>query len=153
MFKKVVQKLELEGIIALIGIAVLLSSLLAYAIYQHQCVIHNVGEIKTIGIEAYQDPYLTIPLTNIDWGILDPSESKNYEGYVKSNSSVPIILKMNVTAWNPIEAEAYLNVTWNLEGHSLDPDQSSHVMFTLSVSPVIENITDFAFDMILYGVA
>jgi len=151
MFKKIVQKYELEGIVAIVCIVILLSSVLAFAVY-NQWSIHNEGKIKTVGLTVYEDADLTIPLTNIDWGLLNPLESKNHGCYVKSNSNVPITLNLNVVDWDPIEAENYLTVSWNLENHILNTNEVIEATFTLSVSPSID-ITQFAFVTILQGSA
>ena len=55
---------------------------------QHSRRISNKAAIKAVGVGVYQDPGLTVPLTEIDWGILEPGEEKNHTAYIRNESNV-----------------------------------------------------------------
>jgi len=50
--------------------------------------ISNRAAIKAVGVGVYQDLELTVSLTGIDWGILEPGEEKNHTAYIKNESNV-----------------------------------------------------------------
>lgn len=147
MFKGIVQKLEMEGIIVLIIIAILTIGVTGALVYQYT--IHAFGVTKTVSLQVYQDASLTIPLTEIDWGTLGPSENKTLHGYVKNTSTVPVFLSLSLANWNPSNAQDFLILTWDLEGVQLDIDRTAYASFNLNVLPNIENITTFSFDIIV----
>ena len=60
--------------------------------------VSNVGSIKTIGVGVYKDPECLEVLTSIDWGVLEPSETKAYSYFMRNEANVPIIL--NITYKN-----------------------------------------------------
>lgn len=96
---------------------------------------------------------LTCSLSEIDWGRLYPDSTKTVPVLVTSTSTgTNISLTLSTQNFNPIEAEQYLNLTWNREGAILAPGESANATLTLYVSPLIANITSFEFDILLTGV-
>lgn len=51
--------------------------------------------------------------------------------------------------WQPPEAEKYLTLSWDYDNRTLRQDEAMQVSFTLSVSPLVEGITSFNFDIII----
>ncbi len=54
---------------------------------------------------------------------------------------------MHSTNWYPSNAESYLDLKWDHNGQLFNPSDSIPVTFILTVSPAIEGITDFGFDL------
>lgn len=109
--------------------------------------IHNVGTIRVFGIQVYSDSTLTLAVTEIDWEVLVPAESKSVVLFIQSHSTVPITLEKSESNWVPSGASSYLTLDWNYTGQVLQPIESIPVELTLSVSPDIQDITNFAFDI------
>ena len=61
--------------------------------------ISNKAAIKAVGVGVYQDPALTVPLIEINWGILEPGEEKNHTAYIRNESNVPITLVFATENW------------------------------------------------------
>lgn len=109
--------------------------------------LSNIASIKTIGVSAWKDSNATIPLTFIDWGIVEPSQNKTLTYYLRNDANVPSILDLQTENWSPSYASDYIELSWNLNGTTLDVNEIVETRFTLSVSPYIENITTFSFDI------
>jgi len=115
-------------------------------------VIPNVATIKAIGIGVYQDAGCTTPLTEINWGTLEPAQTKSYTLYLRNESNVPITLNMTTQNWNPPEAKDFITLTWDREEETLKVNQVVEATIILIVSPNISGVTNFSFDIILTGV-
>lgn len=104
--------------------------------------IHNVGTIKTIGV--------TCDTTSIDWGLIDPGGSKDYTVHVRNPGTAPVTLTFGTSNWNPATAQSYMTLTWNYTGNQITSAWVP-VRFTLAVSPTVQNITSFSFDITIIG--
>ena len=114
--------------------------------------VSNVGRIKTIGVGVYEESQCLNPLTSIDWGILEPSETKTYSCFVRNEANVPIILNMTCENWKPVNASSFIFLGWDYAGHMLEVNEVVGVLLSLSVSPDIEGITSFSFDILIAGI-
>ena len=113
--------------------------------------IPSTGHIYTLNIEAYWDEACTQLCESIDWGWLHPGDSKNVTIYVKKEGNVNVTLWLLTENWNPENASAYFNVTWNRENY-LMTEEVIDATITLTVSNEIENIEQFTFDIIIKAV-
>ena len=113
--------------------------------------IGNRAAIKAVGVEVYQDPELTVALTEIDWGVLEPGEEKNCTAYIKNESNVPVTLVLTTENWSPLNASSFVALTWDYDGQLLEVDGSVEVTFTLAVDPAISGIEAFSFDIVIVG--
>jgi hypothetical protein len=142
------------ALVASVAIALAVSvvaGLFVGAVTQYSRRISNRAAIKAVGVGVYQDPALTVHLTEIDWGVLEAGEEKNHTAYVKNESNVPVTLFLNTENWSPVNASALITVTWDYDGHLVDVDGVIEVTFTLAVEPSISGIKTFTFDMIIVG--
>lgn len=113
--------------------------------------IGNMAAIKTLGVTAWQDVNLTSPLTLVDWGILEPGQSKIISCYIRNEGNSPLTLSLWTENWQPLNASNYINLSWNLEDAVIEVDEALKADLTLTVSPSIMNITSFSFDIIISG--
>jgi len=124
---------------------------LATGVFLARQVIANVAVIKTVGVGVYKDVNCALPLTQIDWGVLEPRTAKTFLAYLRNESNVPISLNMTTQNWNPTEAEQFISVSWDQEGKTLEVDQVVLVTFTLSVSAEVSGLTSFSFEIVIIG--
>ena len=136
------------ALLALIGYGLGLSVL---ASIQSSKTVSNAGTLKGVGVGIYEDSGCTTPLSSIDWGLLDPGSSANVSCYIRNEGNSALTLSMQTSNWSPADASTYLSLSWNYSGESLAPEAIIHVVFTLSVSPGVEGITDFSFDITVVG--
>ena len=127
------------------------STLVAMAAMQWTWRVSNVASVKAVGVGVYADPGFTVPLTSIDWGILEPGSSKNFSAYIVNRSNVPVVLSLATENWNPINASAFITLTWNYAGVQIPVGGSIYVVFVLHVDSAISGITAFSFTILIVG--
>ena len=139
---------------ALLWTVVLLAGsmcLVSYAVSNYLRIIASTGTVKAVNVGVYWNLNCTETVTTIDWGMLEPGESKNVTIYLKNEGNTPINLSLDTSNWNPASASSFLTVTWNQEGTSLAPGAVATAVITLTVSESITGIDNFTFLTILEG--
>jgi len=126
-------------------------SVLTFALMQWTHRISNVAILKVLGVGVFKDVNFTVTVTQIDWGMLEPGESKYFEAYVRNEGNVPIVLAMRTEEWNPLDASALINVAWGCEGVQLPVDGFVPATFTLHVDPGASGIRSFSFTIVIIG--
>jgi len=132
-------------------IGLLVGSALTFAVMQWAWRISSHANLKVVGIGVYKDSSLTIPVTQIDWGILEPGDSKNYTVYIKNESNVPITLSMWTEDWNPLNAANFINLSWDYTGNQIPVDRFIEATFTLNVDSALTGINSFSFTIVIVG--
>ena len=146
------ERRKLGAIAALCIVAGLLAgSIGTYAALQWTARIRTTAQLKLLGVGVYKDVSFTMPVTEIDWGMVEPGENKTYSAYIKNESNVPITLTMYTENWNPAEAASSITLTWDCEGNRIDIDASIGATFTLMVGPSTSGFTSFSFTAVIVG--
>jgi hypothetical protein len=125
--------------------------LLSHAVSNYLRIIACTGTVKAVNVGVYRNQNCTETVTAIDWGMLEPGESKNVTIYLKNEGNTPINLSLNTSNWNPTEAENYISLTWTYSGENLQPDQVLPSTLILSINQNVTDITTFNFDIIIIG--
>lgn len=147
------QKPQALAIYALVATVLLVSGwMVVSALRQGEVAINNVGNIRTVGVEVYADETLTQPLTHIDWGLVEPGETKTFPAWVFNSGNDAMTLQLLTENWSPTEASQWITLTWNYDGDSIPVDSSIPVTFSLSVDINVTGFTDFSFDISIEGV-
>ncbi len=113
--------------------------------------VSNRGAIKAIGVGVYSDSACTTKLTSIDWGVLDPGQSRNATAYIRNEGNSAMLLTQSAANWTPSNASNYITLRWDYRGSLLTTGSVVKVTFTLAVSSSISGITDFSFDLTIVG--
>ena len=122
---------------------------IAQSIFRTQTITTS-GSLTQIGIAAYWDSDLTDYVSTIDWPTLNPGENTTVALWIMNTGTAPVVLRMITENYTPQEASSYLAVTWNTEGHTLNPGESTQTTITLSVDTQAQ-FTGFSFDMTIEG--
>jgi len=141
-------------LVAAVTIAIAVSFSIGFlvgAIMEGSRRINNQAAIKAVGVGVYQDPALTVLLTEINWGVLEPGEEKNHTAYIENDSNVPITLVLTTDNWSPVNASNSISLTWDYDGQSAAVGGFVEATFTLAVDPAISGIDAFSFDIIIMG--
>lgn len=96
--------------------------------------IPSLGNIKTIGVEAYWDPNRENKTETLDWGTIWIGTSKNMTLYIRSVSNYKVTLNLNATNWIPANISDYMTLSWDYNGTQLNPSEIIQVTLTLSPS-------------------
>ena len=117
--------------------------------------IPSVGNIKTIGVEAYWDPACETKTEAIDWGPIWLGTTKNVTLYLRSVSNVKTFLILDSTEIDPIELSNGITLSWNYDGSFIEPDEIVEVTLFLRFSDddyfihhiIEEHVGNFSFDI------
>lgn len=137
-------KMNVKMKVVLVVIAIVSLIVIAYAAYPF-VVIRNIGVVEVVGVNADVD--------FIDWGLIEPSSTTAKLINIMPNGTIPITLTVNTTNWNPSIASDYMTLSWNYTGVALQPDIWCPIELYLTVSPNIESVKNFSFDIIIIGVS
>ncbi len=103
------------------------------------------------GIGVYSNKVCTTPMTTINWGSVSPGGTVTTTIYVKNRGDVSLTLSMQASNWNPTSANGPITITWNQEGKTLAPGQSTSATITLTVSANTTGFTSFSVQISISG--
>ena len=121
------------------------------AVTMSMITIHNQGIIKAININVYQDSQCTLPLTVINWGTVEPSETTNATAYLRNEGNSPILAFISTNNYDPLNASLFLQVYWNYDGSSIASFQVFQAEIFLHVASNVTGIDAFTFSIIIEG--
>ena len=137
---------QITILIAVVAIALILG-----VIALNSVVLQNVGNVKAIDVEVYWDSDCTNEVSLIDWGVIEPGTTENVTVYILNAGNSNVMLSMNTTNWSPSGASDYITLSWDYNGQSTGPSLVIQTTLTLSMSPSIQGITSFNFDIVVIG--
>lgn len=133
----------------LIGVffSVLICSIMLFAFLQvmlqtNQASLSSRGQIVS-------GSTLEIDKSFIDWETLYPDSNGTEVISIKNAIPHSQTLSLATSAWNPANASDFLTLSWNYSGAALSSEMP--VELTLTVSPYIEGIENFTFNIIITG--
>ena len=130
---------------------IMMSSSAIYGLLVSSLTLPSVGSVKTVGVGAYWDSDCTNEISMINWGSVEPGDTKTVITYIKNDGSSAITLSLDVGNWSPSSASSYISISWNYAGQQLNPGDAVEVRFTLSVSSSISGISSFICDITITG--
>lgn len=130
----------------------LVSVTVVYAATTTYVYLRSVGTVKAIGIGVYWDSECEHVVSSIDWGMAEPGAVKNVTVFIRNEGNAPVTLFLETVNWNPENAAEYITLDWDYASQALSPREVIAVNLTLTVSPSIEGITSFSFDIIISAV-
>jgi hypothetical protein len=146
------QRTRLVAVVVLAAlIGALAGSLVTYALLSGSVRVPSRAQVKCVGVDVFSDANCTVRMTQIDWGFLDPGQTKNYSVYVKSQSNVDITLTMATEDWNPSNATAVVGVSWDCQGRQVSAGAAVLANLTLTMSQTTNGLSDFTFTIVFTG--
>ena len=130
-----------------------LTIVVGYSIIYFNYHVNSHGTVKAIGVEVYWDENLTLPVTDIDWGLVEPSTNETVIVYVYSPGNANTTLMLYAGEWNPAGVDSYMSCGWNRDGTVLTPHEYVEAEITLYVEQGIieQGYDDFSFEIVLEG--
>lgn len=141
--------LRIVALAVVVGLFV--GSAVTYAVMQWTWRIPSRATLKLMGVGVYKDVNCTIPVLEIDWGVVEPGESKNFSAYIKNESNVPINLTMWTENWDPVNASSFMTFSWDYSASEIPVDASISATFVLNVDPATVGIETFSFIIVIVG--
>jgi hypothetical protein len=111
----------------------------------------NTGSLITPSdhLGVYADRSCTQRLTAIDWGVLASGEQKTLTVFVCNSGNASFVLQLEVLNWDPPSLADQILVSWDYRGQVLAVDDVLQVTFAIAVSPDLENVVAFSYDLVV----
>ena len=106
-----------------------------------------------IDIGIYSNKECTQMISRIEWGIIEIGNSTTNTIYIKNLGETSIILSYMTENWEPTGISEHIELVWNYDGITLDPNTNTEITLTLKVKTTIRDIGGFNFDIIIVGSA
>lgn len=115
-------------------------------------VVRKSFALETYHVGVYWDAKCTKRITSISWGELAPGSTSTVGIYIRNEELAPSAYVALLTeAWTPQSASDYLQLSWNYEGNRIPLGGVTPVTLTLRVARNIVGITDFSFNITIFG--
>jgi len=127
------------------------SSLVYVSVSVHlfSATIGSRGVVKTLGVGVYWDEECVNAVSQIDWGIIEPGLSTNVTVYIRNEGNVPTYISLNTTNWDPSDASKYITLSWDYSEQVLESNEAVEITLSLLISPEVQSVTDFDFDILI----
>jgi len=143
------EKCMIKPLAVVLIVAALTLTLVVFALLQYSVRIGGRGAVKAVDVGVFWDSNCTSTVSFIDWGMVEPGSMNNVTVYVRNEGNVAASLSLATDNWNLSNASNYLALSWNYDGRSLNPLEVAQVTLTLAVSPSVQGIESFSFDIII----
>ena len=135
----------------LIVFAFAVGAVLVYGALNSSQTIPATATIASVNVGVYTDSACTTACTSIDWGTIPPSGSATRVVYVKNSGTVPLVLSMSTSAYNPPSMSGLSTINWDRESYSLGAGASVSATMTLSISAGVSGVNTFSFNIVFSG--
>ena len=71
--------------------------------------------------------------------------------FVRNSGNSGLSLNMTSNSWDPVFAEGFLTLSWDVEGMVVQGGEVVQAVFALEVSEGITGVTDFSFNIVVEG--
>lgn len=132
-------------------VMIILGSVVVYSLSTVSWMIDNRGSVRSIGVSIWEDPDKTAHLTFIDWGTLEPGQTKTKTAWIENNGTTSLTLTLTTDSWIPEASTLYLGLSWDYDNQTILKGQMIMVNLVLSVSPEISEIDNFSFNVVITG--
>jgi hypothetical protein len=139
------------GILGIVSVLTVLTGIAVSGVLETSRTISSSGTIKAIGVEVYWDSNGQNPVTSVNWGNPEPNQTLTQTIYVKNTGNADMTLSLIDQNWDPSSAEDYIFISWDREGDPIEAGETIQAVLTLEVSPDIDGITTFSFEMVIQG--
>jgi hypothetical protein len=141
---------EMDDIWKLGLVVILICAASAVALWDPRSLLD--GGTSPIRIDTEDNVAVGLNVTILDWGWLEPGQNKSMGLLVTNTGNVIAFLNITTLNWNPPEAAQFLSLTWDLGYAALNVGNNVAATLTLHVSPMVKNITNFSFEILINAV-
>jgi hypothetical protein len=114
--------------------------------------VPNASAVETVNsVGVYWDAKCENTVYSLDWGDLFPGANRKFDVYLRNESNEPMILDLLTGNWLPLTAAQDISVSWDYNGYPIFNNQVIVTELALSISPEIQGVTSFSFDIIIDG--
>ncbi len=136
------------AILIVVSAVVLITGVIAL----NTVILQNATNVQTVDVAVYWDSNRTDEVSLIDWGSIGPGEAKNLTVYIVNTGDSSVLLAKNTTNWSSSSASDYITLSWDYSSQRINPGQMLETTITLALSPNIEGVTSFSFDLTITAI-
>lgn len=114
--------------------------------------VTSISNLNGIDVEFYRDDACTQKITMIDWGNVEPGKVLTKTFYLKNVGNTSVLLSMNISAFVPPSIKEFMSMSWDMEGLSLYPGESTPVTFSLTLNQLIRGIDEIDYNITISSV-
>lgn len=103
------RKVQLAAIVVLFCLTGFLSCSVGRLTATRQ-IANNANVVSTVNLSVYYPNGTS--LTNIDWGIMFPTQTVNYVMYVQNDAQIPLNISLTTSDWTPDWAQGNLTFAY-----------------------------------------
>ena len=103
--------------------------------------------LNGINIEFYEDSECTNKITELNWKIMKEDDKVTKTLYLKNTGDMPVILNMKVSEYIPSDIRELISLSWDMEGLSLNPGESTPAQFSFSLNKLIKGIDEVGYNI------
>lgn len=112
--------------------------------------VPNVSAVESVNsVGVYWDAECENRVYSVDWGNLSPGSTRKFNLYMRNESNESMILDLLTENWSPLIAAQNISVSWDYHGHPIYENQVILTELALSVSPEINEVRSFSFDIVI----
>lgn len=137
--------------LTILTVSVLLVTTTVYSTMRFSTTLPGMSTIKKVGVEVWWHNNCTNKVYLVDWGIIEPDESKTVQVYVESKSNVPLTLQVYTQAWVPSNATTYMTFTATPNNVTISPAHVIPVTLSLYADAMAPVGTSFNFEIVFGG--
>jgi len=110
--------------------------------------VPSVSAVETVdSVGVYWDAECKNRVYSLEWGNLSPGSTRTISVYMRNEGNEPIILDLLTQNWSPLIAAQAMSLSWDYQGYPIYANQVIVTELTLFVSPGIQGVTSFTFDI------
>lgn len=144
---------KLDSDLELIGVllTVLVASVIVFSIMQLAIIpMFYISRVKNQA-SVIASEGLKLDKSSLDWGNITVGGYSIKNITVTNKLPVPVVLRYETQNWDPKNASSFVFLSWDYVNQTLASDESLLLILTLNVSPEVEGITTFYFDIVIYS--
>ena len=103
--------------------------------------------LNGIDIEFFADSECTQKITELNWKIMKEDDKVTKTLYLKNIGDMPVILNMKVSEFIPSDIRELISLSWDMEGLSLNPGESTPAQFYFSLNKMIKGIDEVDYNV------
>jgi len=109
--------------------------------------VTSMCNLNGVDIEFYEDSACTQKISVLNWKIVKEDEKFIKTLYLKNSGEAPIILNMKVSENIPSDLKDLISMSWDMEGVSLPPGESTPAVFSFTLNKLIQGIEEIGYNV------
>jgi hypothetical protein len=139
-----------RGYFPVLLVVMLLLTAAQAALQSQKTAVLTVSALETPNsIQVYWDPNCENLVKSLDWGNIFAGRTQNIDLFLRNEGDELVSLDLTAENWAPATAEQNMTLSWNYDGYPIYKDQVRNVQLALSVSPEVQGLSTFSFDIVI----